>query len=290
MQPLDPADPRKPFVQIAASIRAAILSGELEPGAQLPSGEELAQFFAVSKMTVGNAIRTLRDEGFVRSRAGSGVYVQDQASLPAPAEEANPLAGVPPFLFEMGHLKQTPRSGWLLLGIPHPESVAEHSFRAAIVGVALAVLEGADVGRTAALCVLHDSAETRLGDIHAVGRAYLTEAAPEAVTAHQTAGMPDVLAKTFQDLTAEYEAAETPEARVARDADKIELLLQAVEYQAQGHATDAWRDNSIAALRTSSAQELARAITAADPHHWWSAFDASYHALRASARRRARRT
>src|ERR1022692_3700803 len=122
MQLLDPADPRKPYVKIAASIKAAILTGELEPGAQLPSGEELARFFGVTRVTVGSAIRTLREEGFVRSQAGSGVYVRDQASLPAPDGEHHPLTGIATFLFEMGHLKHVPRAGWLLLGIPQPES------------------------------------------------------------------------------------------------------------------------------------------------------------------------
>ena len=59
MQLIDPADPRKPYVKIAASIRAAILSGELEPGAQLGTGEELARFFGVARMTVHAAIRAL---------------------------------------------------------------------------------------------------------------------------------------------------------------------------------------------------------------------------------------
>lgn len=49
-----------------------------------------SRFFGVSRMTVATAIRTLRDEGFVRSRTGSGVYVHDQASLPAPAEGDHP--------------------------------------------------------------------------------------------------------------------------------------------------------------------------------------------------------
>src|SRR5438067_844505 len=129
MQPFDPADKRQPNVQIAASIRAAILSGELEPGSQLPTGQELAKFFGVSRMTVQTAIRTLRDEGFVHSRAGSGVYVRDQASLPPPDDQDQPLAGVATYLFEMGHLKRLSRAGWLLLGIPQPETVAEHSFR-----------------------------------------------------------------------------------------------------------------------------------------------------------------
>ena len=289
MQPIDPADKRQPNVQIAASIRAAILTGELEPGSQLPSGHELARCFGVSRMTVATAIRTLRDEGFVRSRTGSGVYVRDQASLPAPAEGDHPLAGTATFLFEMGHLKHLPRAGWLLLGVPQPETVAEHSFRVGVIGITLAVMEGADVGRTAALCLLHDAHETRIGDVPSVGRAYVTTAVPEAVSAHQVSAMPDATAKVIQDLVAEYEATQTPESRVAHDADKIETLMQAIEYQAQGYDTAAWRESSLAALRTDSGRQLAQAISSADPHGWWSAFAASYTELRASTIERARK-
>ena len=113
MQPMDLADPRQPNVQIAASIRAAILTGELAPGARLPSGHELAEFFHVSRMTVQNAIRTLESEGFVRGRAGSGVYVRDRASAPEPDQEDQPLAGMAAYLFEMGQLKRVTRAGWL---------------------------------------------------------------------------------------------------------------------------------------------------------------------------------
>lgn len=286
MQPINLDDPRSPYIQIAASIRAAILSGELEPDAQLPTGDELAQFFGVTRATIGSAIRTLREEGFVRSKAGGRVYVSSQASLPIPDGETHPLAGIATFLFEAGHLKNLPRSGWLLLGITQPETVAEHSFRVGLVGIALAALEGADPGRTAALCLMHDVHETRIGDVPSVGRAYVTTAVPDAVTAHQTSAMPDQVAKTFQELTSEYEATETPEAKVAHDADKIETLLQAAEYEAQGHATGPWRDTSIQALRTESAKQLAQAITTSDPHGWWMAFASSYHELRATSRAR----
>jgi DNA-binding transcriptional regulator YhcF (GntR family) len=237
MQPIDPADKqRRPNVQIAASIRAAILTGELEPGEQLPSGNELAEFFGVSRMTVATAIRKLADEGYVRSVTGSGVYVRDQARLPMGGEE-------------------------------HP----------------LAAMEGADVGRTTALCLLHDAHETRIGDVPSVGRAYITTASPEAVTAHQTAGMPDTVAKTVQELTAEYEATETTESRLAHDADKIETLLQAIEYQSHGYDAEPWRETSLAALRTDAGRQLAQAIGAADPR-WWAPFAASYAELRASTR------
>jgi putative hydrolase of HD superfamily len=288
MQPIDPEDKRQPNVQIAASIRAAILTGELAPGAQLPPGHELADFFGVSRMTVSAAIRTLRDEGFVRSRTGSGVYVRDQAALPVPGETEHPLAGTATFLHEMGQLKQLPRSGWLLLGIPQPESVAEHSFRVAMVGMVLASIEGADVGRVTALCLMHDAHETRIGDVPSVGRAYVTTAAPEAVTAHQVSGMPDQAASVLQELTAEYEATQTAESRLAHDADKIETLLQATEYGAQGYDTATWQENSIAALRTDTGRQLAQAIGAGDPR-WWAPFNASYLELHASARGAARR-
>ena len=117
-----------------------------------------------------------------------------------------------------------------------------------------------------------------------MGRAYVTTAVPKAVSAHQTSAMPDDVAKVFQDLTVQYEAEEAIESRVAHDADKIETPLQAVEYQAQGHDTAAWRETSASALRTDSAQQLAQATGSADPHGWWSASAASYRELRASTR------
>src|SRR5918999_2847043 len=90
MQPIDAADKRPPFKKIANSIRAAILTGEFEPGAQLPPGRQLAEFFGVSPMTVHQAVRTLRDEGFVTSRAGSGVFVSAQPAAPENGQREHP--------------------------------------------------------------------------------------------------------------------------------------------------------------------------------------------------------
>jgi 5'-deoxynucleotidase YfbR-like HD superfamily hydrolase len=142
---------------------------------------------------------------------------------------------------------------------------------------------GADTGRTTTLCMMHDFHETRIGDVPSVGRAYVTTSKPEAITKDQTAAMPHEIAKVVQDLTAEYEAGETLESRLAHDADKVETLLQAIEYEVQGHDTEAWKDTSLAALRTDAGRELARAIGSTSPQ-WWSAFAASYHELRAGSR------
>jgi putative hydrolase of HD superfamily len=48
------------------------------------------------------------------------------------------------FISEAGLLKRTPRSGWFVAGIKNPESVAEHSFRCAVIGYCLAKMEDAD--------------------------------------------------------------------------------------------------------------------------------------------------
>jgi 5'-deoxynucleotidase YfbR-like HD superfamily hydrolase len=290
MQTIDPADGRAPFKKIANSIRAAILTGEFEPGAQLPPGRELAEFFGVAQMTVQQAVRVLREEGFVTSRAGSGVFVSRQPAAPEPDHRPHALTGVADYLHEMGQLKHVRRAGWLFAGVHDPETVAEHSFRVTIIGIALATLEGADVGRTAALCVLHDSPESRIGDIEAVGRAYVVTPAPEAVNNHQTAAMPDAVAAVFRELIQAYEAADTVESQLAHDADKIETLLQAREYQAYQHDTLEWQESSIAALRTNAAKELAAAILTTTSRSWWSAFGKSYSELRKTTRgaRRAR--
>ena len=54
----------------------------------------------------------------------------------------------------------------------------------------------------------------------------------------------------MQELAAGYEDNETPEARLAHDADKIETLIQAIEYEALGADTRHGRETSLAALRT----------------------------------------
>lgn len=275
MQPIDPADPRPPYIQIAAAIRRAIVEGELEGGSRLPSGQQLAKSFGVSRMTVQTAIRTLRDEGLLHSRGGSGVYVCHERQGSVSSGNQHSLAGAARFLYEMGHLKHTPRAGWLLLGIPQPESVAEHSFRVAIVGIVLATLEHADIGRTSALCLLHDAHETRIGDVTSVNQDYVNTASPETVTVHQTATMPEDMAAVFHDLVGEFEGEQTVESTIAHDADKLEMLLQAVEYQAEGRDTSEWREAAIGALRTGAAKQLAQAITSTHPYQWFSALSTS---------------
>jgi DNA-binding GntR family transcriptional regulator len=86
-------DSRPAYIQIADDLRAAIRSGKIPPGGQLPSTAELTERYQVARMTVRSALRLLRDEGLVVARQGSGVFVrstyspQGEESSPDDAEE-----------------------------------------------------------------------------------------------------------------------------------------------------------------------------------------------------------
>ncbi|MCD0446370.1 HD domain-containing protein [Glycomyces sp. A-F 0318] len=179
------------------------------------------------------------------------------------------LAGTAGYLFEAGLLKRAKRTGWWVTGVKDPESIAEHSWRAAVTGMVLASLEGADPARTALLCVLHDTPETRIGDIPKLGRDYLTAADSATVVADQTAACPERVTATIQEAITEFETGETPEATCARDADRLECLIQAVEYRHQGVATvQRWIDTSFNALESATARGLAQEVLEADPLAW----------------------
>lgn len=79
---LDQDDPRPPYLQVAASLRAAILARTFEPGDKLPTQAELAKRFGVARMTVQQALRILKDEGLTFSRQGTGVFVRERTARP----------------------------------------------------------------------------------------------------------------------------------------------------------------------------------------------------------------
>ncbi|WP_454857575.1 GntR family transcriptional regulator [Promicromonospora soli] len=69
-------DRRPRHEQIAAELRDQILSGDLAPGSQIPSTAQLVARFDAANATIQRALRNLKDEGFLDSRVGKGVYVR----------------------------------------------------------------------------------------------------------------------------------------------------------------------------------------------------------------------
>jgi 5'-deoxynucleotidase YfbR-like HD superfamily hydrolase len=178
-------------------------------------------------------------------------------------------AAVAEFAFELGVLKRIRRAGWWHVGVRDPESVAEHSLRVAQLASLIAAIEGAEPGRAALLAIWHDSQETRTGDIPHTARPYLDQRSPEVITADQTASLPDAARKTVQEAVAEYEAQRTPEARCTKDADKLECLIQAIEYQDAGYArVQGWIDSARSGLHTDTARRIADAALRTSPLAW----------------------
>jgi Predicted transcriptional regulators len=66
------------YEQIKEQIKAAILAGELEEDAQLPSIRQLAQDLRVSVITTMRAYSELEQEGFVANVQGKGCFVLKQ--------------------------------------------------------------------------------------------------------------------------------------------------------------------------------------------------------------------
>ncbi|MGV9315042.1 HD domain-containing protein [Streptomyces sp. NPDC003691] len=177
--------------------------------------------------------------------------------------------GTAGFLLEMGMLKRAKRSGWWIAGVKDPETIGEHSFRVGLIASVLAMMEGADPAKAALLGLWHDTQETRVGDIPHIGRRYLDAASNEKVTADQVSAAHPAVRAGAQSVVSEYENGDSLEVVCARDADKLECLIQAVEYREQGYANvQGWIDTSRANLKTASARELAEAALSMSSIDW----------------------
>ncbi|HWD05255.1 MAG TPA: HD domain-containing protein [Amycolatopsis sp.] len=181
-------------------------------------------------------------------------------------DEATALAA---FGYELGVLKRVRRTGWWQAGVRDPESVAEHSVRAAQLAAVLAAEEGGSPERAAFLALWHDTQETRTGDLPHSARPYLVKPDPRAITADQTAALPPRSGAVVRSAVDEYEYRSTVESRCAKDADKLEMLLQALEYRASGVSTvEEWIASARSGLATDTARRLAEAAVALSPLAW----------------------
>src|SRR5947207_2327548 len=121
--------------------------------------------------------------------------------------------------------KRVKRSGWWVAGIADPESVAEHSFRAALLGYILASLEGADPQKTAMICLFHDMGEARINDLHRVAKRYIDVGNREEVAFEEQAERPpQPLAGHVVAFMHEYERRTSIEGQLAHDADLLECV------------------------------------------------------------------
>jgi putative hydrolase of HD superfamily len=175
------------------------------------------------------------------------------------------------FLYEMGQLKRVKRSGWWIAGIKDPETVAEHSFRTAVIAYLLARLEGVDPEKAVLMALFHDMPEARTNDAHRIVRRYADWGEVDKKAVHeQSKRLPDEMKKQMVTLFEELGKEVSPEAKVVRDADLLECIVQAREYQALGYGDVIdWIFNAQKALKTDSAKRIAMECINTEPKEWW---------------------
>jgi putative hydrolases of HD superfamily len=150
---------------------------------------------------------------------------------------------------QLGQLKQLYRQGWLHRGLPPQkcESVAEHSFGTALLGLLLLdqLPREIDPLRLLQLALIHDAGEVHAGDLTpADGVSAEEKLALERQSVQRIFG-PLPAGERLLALWEEYEAGATLEARLVKQLDRLEMALQAVIYQRhEGLETDEFLDSA----------------------------------------------
>jgi putative hydrolase of HD superfamily len=96
------------------------------------------------------------------------------------------------------------------------------------------------------------------------------EAAEDQSFSDQTGGLPERIRDEMSAVRSEYRAQESKESIVARDADILECLIQAKEYNEQGQKGAALFLKNARHLKTDSARKLWALTETTDVNAWWS--------------------
>ncbi|MBA2368433.1 MAG: HD domain-containing protein [Candidatus Protochlamydia sp.] len=171
-------------------------------------------------------------------------------------------------LNEIGMLAHIPRSGLGFLG-SGKQSVAEHSYRVALIAYALARLskDSIDLNKLVMICLLHDLPEARIGDLNYVQKKYVE---PMLEKALQDLSDGSFLGPEIVGWIEEYENGTSLESKIAHDADQLELILLLKREHELGNIKAAdWYQKARQRLTTPMGVELAESIIQTSSDSWW---------------------
>ncbi|TSC70756.1 MAG: putative hydrolases of HD superfamily [Parcubacteria group bacterium Gr01-1014_46] len=171
------------------------------------------------------------------------------------------------FLFEVGMLAKTPRSGFHFLGTGE-QSVAEHLNRTAFIGYALAQMDGTvDVLKVLKMCLFHDLSEARISDLNHIHQKYVERKEHSAVK--DISDSVPFGGDMFQTIS-EYEKRISKEAVLVKDADTLEWVISLKEEIDTGNTRAVeWARIGISKLKTDNAKVLAKSIMDSNSNDWW---------------------
>eukprot|EP00929_Paragymnodinium_shiwhaense_P021440 TRINITY_DN13984_c0_g1_i1.p1 TRINITY_DN13984_c0_g1~~TRINITY_DN13984_c0_g1_i1.p1 ORF type:complete len:243 (-),score=71.93 TRINITY_DN13984_c0_g1_i1:302-964(-) len=163
-------------------------------------------------------------------------------------------------------LKATKRTGWVRRGVQGAESVADHSFRLAMMAMALGKEAKVDVGKAVQMGLVHDLAESIVGDLVVDGeqktRDKITREEKEKLEREAMKKICSLAGGVGEQILAlweEFEAGESPEALFVKDLDKLEMIAQARHYekeQPEVDLSDFYRSTSTYSYKTTVCKDL----------------------------------
>ncbi|XP_021756844.1 HD domain-containing protein 2-like [Chenopodium quinoa] len=138
------------------------------------------------------------------------------------------------FLTLCHRLKTTKRAGWVKREVQNPESISDHMYRMGLMALISADIPGVNRDKCVKMAIVHDMAEAIVGDITPCDGISKTEKSRREREALDH--MCNLLgggsrAKEIHDLWMEYEESSSLEAKIVKDFDKVEMILQALEYE-----------------------------------------------------------
>lgn len=158
-------------------------------------------------------------------------------------------------------LKGLPRTGWLNKNIKNPESVAEHTWRVAILAMILGPELKVNQEKLVKMALIHDLGEASIGDL-VWERGNKVVGSQQEKHKDELEAVKEMFGNTYPEyleLWKEFEKQETPEAKALKLFDKLEMVMQALDYEKNGYAKndlqEFW-DNSEKYLKNSELEEL----------------------------------
>jgi putative hydrolase of HD superfamily len=141
------------------------------------------------------------------------------------------------FLEIAGVLKRTQRTGWVDVGVYQPESVADHTFRTAVFCMLYADMEDLDPLKLLRMALIHDLPEAIIGDLMPTQKTAETKEQEADAIKHMLSLLPKTQRENYLAVWNEYQKGTTREAKAVRQIEKIEMALQAKEYEKFGSAS-----------------------------------------------------
>ncbi|KAJ6698699.1 METAL-DEPENDENT PHOSPHOHYDROLASE [Salix purpurea] len=184
------------------------------------------------------------------SSSASSLTTNDTAS---PSPSPSPSSAID-FLSLCHRLKTTKRAGWVKRDIKGPESISDHMYRMGLMALIAPDIPGIDRDKCIKMAIVHDIAEAIVGDItpsDGVPKAEKSRKEREALEHMCRLLGAESRAKEMSELWNEYEENSTPEAKIVKDFDKVEMILQALEYEnEQGRDLEEFFQSTAGKLQT----------------------------------------